>query len=160
MHFVAYFSSEFFYSGKIIADEVVGTMANCVDYPIFFTVFYSACVGQYFLLWFYRFITGYSMSGAFLRAYRFTDVAINSRPDFRFASPGLISVLFERTSIFFVFCETFCFCAFCRLLPLRLLQYSETRFYLSAIIPAITFFANLQSKLFSLRFHQDLKVFL
>jgi len=41
-----------------MADEVVGTMANCVDYPIFFTVFYSACVGQYFLLWFYRFITG------------------------------------------------------------------------------------------------------
>jgi len=92
---------------------------------------------------FYGFIAssqGYSMSGAFLRAYRFTDVAISFRPDFRFASPGLISVLFESTSIFFVFCETACFRAFCRLLlPLRLLQCSETRFYLSAIIPAITF---------------------
>ncbi|HPT42417.1 MAG TPA: hypothetical protein PLH52_01090 [Paludibacteraceae bacterium] len=43
MHFSRYLFLRIFYSGYMVVDEVVGTQANCVDYPIFYRYLFGMC---------------------------------------------------------------------------------------------------------------------
>jgi len=88
MHFVAYFSSEFFYSGKIMADEVDGTMANCVDYPIFYRFLFGLCgaIFPYMVLSLYHRVTRcqvlfYELTGLLMLPSVFGLTFVSHRPD-------------------------------------------------------------------------------